>query len=80
MRSYEEKDFVRLVEKLTALILPRGLSALSLIQDQVRLNLTVNTDSIVNELFREEASDIKAKDSKLHVFLQGLQLWFPRFI
>lgn len=80
LRRCRPKDFLRLVEKPTSLNLPRGTSALSLIQEQVRNNLYLNRFQIVNPLFREAASEIKTEETQLVIFLEGVKPCFPRFL
>lgn len=80
LRQPRERDFIRLVERPTSLNLPRGTSALSLIQEQVRNNLYINQMKIGNSLFREAASHIKTEETQLINFLHGVTPCFPRFL
>nr|QBQ65007.1 RNA-dependent RNA polymerase [Taishun Tick Virus] len=80
LRRFRSKDFNRLVERPTSLNLPRGISALSLIQEQVRNNLYVNHSRLGNPLFREAASHIKTEETQLLSFLESVRPCFPRFL
>ncbi|UYL95609.1 MAG: RNA-dependent RNA polymerase [Zhangjiakou Rhabd tick virus 1] len=80
IRQGRRRDFLKLLEKPTSLNLPRGLSATSLIQDQVRLHLIREAPSIVNPLFREAAMNIDEEEQGLLIFLEGIQPLFPKFV
>lgn len=80
LRRFRSRDFGRLVERPTSLNLPRGISALSLIQEQVRNNLYLNHTKLGNPLFREAASHIKTEETQLVSFLESVKPCFPRFL
>lgn len=72
-------SFVKLLEKPTSLNLPKGLSAATLVRNEVRQALIDKVQSIKNPLFSHAITYRRDNTKPVHLYLQSITPLFPRF-
>lgn len=70
----------KLIEKPTSLNLPKGLSAPTLVKNEVRKWLLSSRDSIRNETVREAVMFVNSRGDSVLSFLKSINPLFPRFL
>lgn len=74
------ESWIKLMEKPTSLNLPKGLSATTLLRNEVRKNLFANIARIKNTLFSEAIKYLQVHEDQLLRFLKSVKPLFPRFL
>lgn len=75
----DSDSFVKLLEKPTSLNLPKGLSAATLVRNEVRQALINRVGSIRNPLFSHAISYLRENTVPVQLYLQSITPLFPRF-
>ncbi|UHK03015.1 MAG: RNA-dependent RNA polymerase [Hangzhou tipula scripta rhabdovirus 1] len=78
--DYKVQHFTRLLEDPTALNLPRGLSAKSLIKDHIKEQLLSQLDKVANRVIQECLSYIRDYELGFIEYLSKINPCFPRFL
>lgn len=73
-------SWLKLLEKPTSLNLPKGLSATTLLRNEVRKSLFAHIGKIKNALFSEAIRYLEKQETHLLNFLRTVKPLFPRFL
>lgn len=77
---YQLRHFSKLIEDPTSLNLPRGLSSVNLIKDEIKSSMIQNPYTIQNEVIRDAVIYIRQSETNFMCFLSTINPCFPRFI
>nr|WAD86856.1 polymerase [Bimbo virus] len=75
-----KSDFRSLIEDPTSLNIPRGLSPLTMLRNEIRANMINNLYQIKNEIIKDIAKLGDAEETQLLSFIMSINPIFPRFI
>ncbi|UAU42893.1 polymerase [Ouango virus] len=73
-------DFKSLIEDPTSLNLPRGLSPLTMLRNEIRTNMLSNVHTIQNEIIKDITLLGNEEEDQLLDFVMSTRPLFPRFI
>lgn len=78
--KFTVKHFEKLLEDPMSLNLPRGLSAQSLIKEEIKKALLAHPEQIAHEVIRDAVTYFKAQEKEFISFLSQVTPCFPRFV
>nr|AYP67529.1 RNA-dependent RNA polymerase [Manly virus] len=70
----------KLIEKPSSLNVPKGLSATTLLRNEIRKSLTQQAPTIKNKLVAQSLIYLRKEESRVLLFLKSVQPLFPRFL
>nr|QYW06855.1 MAG: polymerase [Bole Tick Virus 2] len=80
LKPYQVEDLGKLLEKPVSLNLPKGLSAVTLVKNEVRKWLVHSKADFKNKMIAEAVSFVEQEEPEVQRFLTSIQPLFPRFL
>ncbi|AJN08917.1 L protein, partial [Ekpoma virus 1] len=80
LAPYKPEHFEKLIEAPESLNIPKGISAVNMIKEQIKTNLQMNSHSIKNQIIKDAARHSLENEGKLFAWLRSIQPVFPRFV
>lgn len=78
--SYTAEHFNKLLEDPTSLNLPRGMSSLNLIKEEIRKLMILHREDIKNEIVHQSLNYIHSYEEAFTEYLATISPCFPRFL
>lgn len=78
--SVDAAQFSKLLEDPPSLNIPRGISAETMLKNEVKKNLLDNSSKIKNEIISSATRYSKSEEPRLINFLRSIKPLFPRFL
>ncbi|AHX81844.1 RNA polymerase [Sunguru virus] len=73
-------DFKALLEDPTSINIPRGLSPITMLRNEIKINMVNNAHNIKNQLLRDVTVIGTQEENKIMVFLRSIKPIFPKFL
>lgn len=77
---YEDSHFIKLIEDPSALNIPKSISAMSVLKEQVKLSLINRSEEIGNHMIRTSLEYYKENYDQIVIHLSTITPCFPRFV
>uniref|UniRef100_A0AAN0LJ79 Replicase n=1 Tax=Lobos virus TaxID=3139875 RepID=A0AAN0LJ79_9VIRU len=78
--SISKENWMKLLERPSSLNIPKGLSAITLLRNEIRRSLEQNVDRVRNETFAQAIKYLHEHEHELVSFLETITPLFPRFL
>ncbi|QMU95563.1 RNA-dependent RNA polymerase [Bactrocera dorsalis sigmavirus] len=77
---YNETHLSKLIEDPLSLNIPKGISATTMLKNEIRKSLVLNSGKIRNKIIKDVTKNYQSESARLLSFLGSIKPKFPRFL